>query len=158
MTFPPHSCLRNNQHISYFLPQAHMGMCVIFCHLSLDSMTEELFLPSGSSYQPPSPFPVAHISEKMTPVIVKVTIALIKHHQQKQLVEERIYLAYASTSLFITEGNQDRNSNRAGTWRQELKQRPQRGAAYWLLCMACSVYFFVGPRVTSSGMAPSMVG
>ena len=27
--------------------------------------------------------------------------------------------------------NQDRNSNRAGTWRQELMQRPCKGAAYW---------------------------
>ena len=35
-----------------------------------------------------------------------------------------VYLAYTSTSLFITEGSQDRNSNQAGTWRQELMQEP----------------------------------
>ena len=28
--------------------------------------------------------------------------------------------------------SQDRNSLRVGTWRQELMQRPQRNAAYWL--------------------------
>jgi hypothetical protein len=34
---------------------------------------------------------------------------------------------------FITEGNQNRDSNRAGTWRrQKQMQRPWRGAAYWL--------------------------
>jgi hypothetical protein len=43
--------------------------------------------------------------------------------------EERVYLACASTLLFIIEGSQARNSSRAGTWRQELMQRPWRGAA-----------------------------
>jgi hypothetical protein len=47
-------------------------------------------------------------------------------------VEERVYLAYTSISLFIIKERQDRNSNRAGNWRQELMQRPWRGAGYWL--------------------------
>ena len=34
---------------------------------------------------------------------------MMKHHDQKQHGEERVYLAYASTSLFIIEGSQDRN-------------------------------------------------
>ena len=51
---------------------------------------------------------------------------------KKQVGEERVYSAYTSTLLFITKGSQDRNSHRAGTWRQELMQRPWRGAAYWL--------------------------
>ena len=46
--------------------------------------------------------------------------------------KERVYLAYISMLLFITEGSQGRNSNRGGTWMQELMQRPWRGAAYWL--------------------------
>jgi hypothetical protein len=33
------------------------------------------------------------------------------------------YSAYTSTALFIPERNQDRNSYKAGTWRQELTQR-----------------------------------
>ena len=45
---------------------------------------------------------------------------------QKQVGEERVYLAYTSTSLFIIEVSQDRNFNRAGTWRQELMQKPWR--------------------------------
>jgi hypothetical protein len=43
---------------------------------------------------------------------------------EKQFGEERVYLVYTSILLFITEGSQDRNLNRAGTWRQVLMQRP----------------------------------
>jgi hypothetical protein len=51
---------------------------------------------------------------------------------KKQVGEKRVYLPYTSTLLFITEGSQDRNSNRAGTWRQELMERLWKDAAYWL--------------------------
>jgi hypothetical protein len=34
--------------------------------------------------------------------------------------------------LLIIKGRQDRILNREGAWRQELMQRPWRGAAYWL--------------------------
>jgi hypothetical protein len=51
---------------------------------------------------------------------------------KKQVGEERVYSAYTSTLLFISKGSPDRNSHRAGTWRQELMQRPWRDAAYWL--------------------------
>jgi hypothetical protein len=51
---------------------------------------------------------------------------------EKAIWEEMVYLAYTSTLLFIIEGSQDRNSSRAGTWRQEMMQRPWKGAAYWL--------------------------
>ena len=30
------------------------------------------------------------------------------------------------------EGSQSSNSDQVGTWRQELMQRPWRGAVYWL--------------------------
>ena len=52
----------------------------------------------------------------------------MKHYDPNKL--GGVYLAY--TPMSITEGSQDRNSNRAGTWRQEPMQRPWRGAAYWL--------------------------
>jgi hypothetical protein len=39
---------------------------------------------------------------------------------KKQVGEKGVYSAYTSTWLFITKGGQDRNSHRAGTWRQEL--------------------------------------
>jgi hypothetical protein len=44
----------------------------------------------------------------------------------------RIYSAYTSILLFITKGSQNRNSNKAGIWRQELVQRPQKDVASWL--------------------------
>jgi hypothetical protein len=53
-------------------------------------------------------------------VLVRVSIAAMKHHDQKQVREERVYLAYIFIALFIIKGSQDRNSNRAGTWSQEL--------------------------------------
>jgi hypothetical protein len=51
---------------------------------------------------------------------------------KKQIREERVYSDYTSTLLFIIKGNQDKTSHRAGTWRQELRQRPWRDAAYWI--------------------------
>jgi hypothetical protein len=51
---------------------------------------------------------------------------------KKQAGEERVYSVYTSTLLFITKGNQDRNSPRAGTQRQELMQRPWREVTYCL--------------------------
>ena len=66
-------------------------------------------------------------------VQVRVSIAAIKYYGQKQLGEERIYLIYISISLFNIGGSQDRNAHRAGSWRQELMQRPWRGAVYWLV-------------------------
>jgi hypothetical protein len=56
----------------------------------------------------------------------------MKHHYQKANWSKKVYSAYTSTLLFITKENQDRNSHRAGTWRQELMQRSWRSAAYWL--------------------------
>ena len=56
---------------------------------------------------------------------------MIKQHDQKQVGEKGVYLTNTSIALFIVEGSQDRNSNRVGTWRQELMQRPWRGAVDW---------------------------
>jgi hypothetical protein len=51
---------------------------------------------------------------------------------KRQVGEERVYSAYTSTLMFVIKGSQDRSSHGVGAWRQELKQRPRRGAAYWL--------------------------
>jgi hypothetical protein len=45
------------------------------------------------------------------------TDAMRRHDQNTSLL---------STSQFIIQGSQDRNSNRAGSWRQELMRRPWR--------------------------------
>jgi hypothetical protein len=48
-------------------------------------------------------------------VFIWLFIAAMKYHDQKQLGEERAYLAYRSISLFIIRESQDRYSNRAET-------------------------------------------
>jgi hypothetical protein len=57
-------------------------------------------------------------------VLGVVTITLMKHLDQSNL--------RVPHHLFIVKGSQGRTSCRAGTWRQELMQRPWRGAAFWL--------------------------
>ena len=42
-------------------------------------------------------------------LLVRVTNAMMKHCGHKQLGEERVYLIYTSTSLFIIKGSQDRD-------------------------------------------------
>ena len=71
-----------------------------------------------------------------------------------QVGEERVYLAYTSTLLFITEGSQDRDSNKVGTWRQEKIKR---------LCLALHgllslFFFFIEPRTTGPGMESPTIG
>jgi hypothetical protein len=73
---------------------------------------------------------------------------------KKQVGEETVYSAYTSTLLFITKGSQDWNSHRAGTWRQELMQRPWKDISYWH-ASACSACSLIEPKTTSPGMAPS---
>jgi len=73
----------------------------------------------------------AHICTYIA-VLVRVSIPAQNIMTKKQYGEEIVYSAYTSTLLFITKGSQDWNSHRAGTWRQELMQRPWWGAAYWI--------------------------
>jgi hypothetical protein len=49
---------------------------------------------------------------------------------KKQVGEKRVYLTYTSILVFIFAGSQDRNSNRARTWRQELIYKPYLNAVY----------------------------
>ena len=77
---------------------------------------------------------------------------------KEQVVEESVYLAYISILLFIIEVSQDGNSNRAGTWRQELMQKPWRGAAYWLAPHGLFSLLSYRTRTTSPGVAPPTMG
>lgn len=62
-----------------------------------------------------------HIDRGLT-----VIIAVMKHHDQTQRGEDTVYLAYTSTSWKeVRTTTQDR----AGSWRQELIQRPGEDAA-----------------------------
>ncbi|EGV95223.1 hypothetical protein I79_009681 [Cricetulus griseus] len=70
---------------------------------------------------------------------------MMKHHDQKQHGEERIYLTYVSTPQFIIKGNQCRNSSREGT---------EAGADG----EAKEECFLTEPRTTSPGVLPPMCG
>ena len=65
-----------------------------------------------------------------------VSIVVIKHYDQKQLGEERVFVLFlnltTSRSYPSTEGNKGKDSSRAGTWRRELMQKPWRDAVHWL--------------------------
>jgi hypothetical protein len=86
--------------------------------------------------------------------LVMVSIAIIKHCDQKQLGEERVYVGYASLLQF--KGSQGRISNRTGIWRQELKQRSWKNATYWLVLHVLHRTQFHQPRdgTTDNGLAP----
>jgi hypothetical protein len=66
--------------------------------------------------------------------LARVAIAVMKHPGQSNYGEKRVYLAYTSIILYIIEGRQNRNSNREGSWRQALMQRPWNGGVLliWL--------------------------
>jgi hypothetical protein len=49
------------------------------------------------------------MTKKKGCVPVRVTVVVMKHHDQKQLREERVYLAYTSTALFIIAESQGKN-------------------------------------------------
>jgi hypothetical protein len=65
-------------------------------------------------------------------------------------------LDYTSLLLYIIKGTQDKNSNRASMWRQELGKMPgsRKGAAYWLAPLGLLSCFVLEPRTTSPGMVP----
>ena len=50
----------------------------------------------------------------------------------KSVGEERVYLAYSSTALFIMEGSQDRNSKQDRNLEIGADTEAKRDAAYWL--------------------------
>lgn len=86
-----------------------------------------------------------------TNCILRVSINVIKLHDQKQLGEEFIS-AYIYILQAITEGSQGRNSNRAGMWRQQLMQRTQRShVAHDLL----SLLSYIFPRPPTRCARPS---
>jgi hypothetical protein len=66
--------------------------------------------------------------------LVLVRFLLLQWHTMttnKLGTKEFIWFILPSHCSFF-EGSQDRNSNRKGTWRQKLMQKPWKGASYWL--------------------------
>jgi hypothetical protein len=86
-------------------------------------------------------------------VLVRVSIAVMKHQDRKQLGEERVYFTHHSS----IEQHEGRNLNGTGTQRQGLMQRPWRGDSYWLAPHG-SLSLLIKPRTTSPGMALPTMG
>ena len=85
------------------------------------------------------------------PVLVSVSVAVVKHCVQEQLGKERVYLVYTSMLLFIIEKSQSRNSTRVRILRQELMERPRRVLLLGLLFMPCSACFLIEPGPPTMG-------
>ena len=81
----------------------------------------------------------------MHAITVKIDNEFEDHHcadetpRPRQHGEERGYSAYTSLSLFTLRGRQDRNSNKAKTWRQELMQRLWSDVPYYWLAQPVSL-------------------
>lgn len=73
---------------------------------------------------------------------------------KKEVGKKKVYLAYTSSSEFITGGSQDRHSSRVRIWRQELIQRPWRDVSYWLGSHGLLSLLSYRTQDTSPGMAP----
>jgi len=77
---------------------------------------------------------------------------------KEQVREKKVSSAYTSTLLLITKGSWDRNSNRTGSWRQELRQRLWSGTAHRLAPHVLLSLLSYRTQTTTLGMMPLTVG
>ena len=85
-------------------------------------------------------------------VLAGILIAVMKHHNQKHVGEEGIYLA--STSLFITEASLVRNSNRADrSLEAGADEEVISKCCLLYLWLACSAYFLIESSTTTQGIS-----
>ena len=87
-------------------------------------------------------------------VLVRVSIAVMKHHSQKQ-VGKKVWLTILYPQ-FITEGSQNRNSSRAGTLEAESDAEAMLLTS--LLSMAHTICFLIESRTTCPRVVPSTMG
>lgn len=64
-------------------------------------------------------FLVQFISNVTLSIIDLVSVAMIKHHDQRQLGDERVYFTYTSIK-FITEGNQGKHSKQGRNYKARV--------------------------------------
>lgn len=70
----------------------------------------------------------------------------------------RFFVIDCGLSQYIIERSQPRNSSKTGTWKQELKQKPQMNAAYRLAPSGFLCLLFIYPRSTYPEMTCPTVG
>ena len=83
----------------------------------------------------------------------------VKTSWPKHFGEERVYLAYISTSLFIIEGNQGRNSERQELADRNWNRNSEERGLLLLACLACFLIQLRAtcPRVTSAHLHQSLI-
>ena len=87
-------------------------------------------------------FPLSFIWIRLEVSVCPVYIAAVKSMTKTSLESREFIWLIHPGSLSITEGNQGGNSSRAGSWKQELKERPWRNAAPWLASPGSFSLFF----------------
>ena len=95
--------------------------------------------------------------ERQGRISLRVSMAATKHHDQKAEQGGKGLFVLHCTSQFIIKGSQDRNSDRAGTWRGTC--RGHTGALLTaLLPMVCSACFLREPRTSPQRTSPQWAG
>ena len=73
-----------------------------------------------------------------------LSVVLINSITKSNLGRRELTISYTTMSRSVIQG---RSSNATGTWRQKLKQRPQRNVAQWFAYVQPSFSYYPGPHV-----------
>lgn len=124
----------------------HTSLCFWFAYASIWSSVKFYFFPTFSSVL---------LWCCLVCVLVRVTVGVPKEQEQKQIGEERLYLAYTHHLLFIIEasvwtGSQTRQELGGKSWYRSHGVMLLTG----LFFMAYSPCFVIESRGTNPGMAP----
>ena len=117
-----------------------------YTHLTWGCISSFIKIPEWSLV-PQSLFPLKGICEILTCVLVSVSIAAIKHHDQKASWEGKGFFHGLPS---IIGGRQDRNSSRTGNWRQKLMQKPWSDLLTGSASHGCLSLHFYRPQNHSS--------
>ena len=83
---------------------------------------------------------------------------MVKHGDQKQVGEERIYLTCVSTSQFILKGHQDRNSKQGRNLEAGADAEAMEECCLLACLLACSLCCPAEHRITSPEIVPPTMG
>lgn len=82
----------------------------------------------------------------------------MKHHDKKQLGGGKDLFQSQFQIIIYHRKQGGQELTEAGTWKQELRQKPSRSPAWGLLAMAGLACVLREPKTNTPGMAPSTAG
>lgn len=88
--------------------------------------------------------------------LVRVAAAMVQYHDQSNLGRRGFLFCFHISDHHLKESG--RNSKRAGTWRQELVQRPWRRVASWLAPHGLLSLLFYRTQDHQPKVAPTTIG